>query len=116
MFFIVNIQLNHHVDRFLQNLEKEKSLDYIKILSDLNIVLQTNVQDCLKAKVLRKIKGYRGNILEIRTSTREREYRLLGAITGQTFYIVHIFIKKEQKTRKKDIELTIKRLKQERII
>jgi len=116
MFFVTKIQVNHYADKFLQNLKKRKPLDYTSILKDLDIVLKTSIEDCFKAKLLRQIKGYQEDIVEIRTSTKEREYRLLGTIIEKTFYIVHIFIKKEQKTRKKDIELTIKRLKEDNII
>lgn len=116
MPFVTKIQVNYYVDKFLQNLKKRKPLDYTSILKDLDIVLKTSIEDCFKAKLLRQIKGYQENIIEIRTSTKEREYRLLGTIIKKTFYIVHIFIKKEQKTRKKEIELTIKRLKEDNII
>ena len=110
------IKVNEYVNSFLKDLEKDRHLDYTSILKDMDIVINVDLIQSINSRLVKQIKESKVKIFEIRTSTKDREYRLLGTIKADTFYIVHIFVKKEQKTKRKDIEITIKRLEKENLI
>ena len=59
-----------------------------------------------------RVDHLRGPVWEIRTSLGNRIARTLFAVEGRTVILLHGFIKKTQQTRKDDIDLAEKRLKE----
>ena len=59
-----------------------------------------------------RVDHLRGSVWEIRTSLGSRIARTLFAVEGRTVILLHGFIKKTQQTRKHDIDLAEKRLKE----
>ncbi len=59
-----------------------------------------------------RVDHLRGSVWEVRTSLGNRIARTLFAVEGRTMILLHGFIKKTQQTRKDDIDLAEKRLKE----
>ncbi len=110
------IKICEYVDDFLSLVELQEPLHFEKIIDEIKMVHEYGMCFALKKGLVKRIRGHREPIYEFRVSTYSLEYRFLGTIHDADLYIVHGFVKKEQKTRKKDIDLAKKRLKKVNMI
>lgn len=98
---------NKHVEKFLK---KISNVDVINVNRTFKAVEDLGIEHHLKTQDIKKIRGIKEDIYEIKVSARI-EYRFLGYINKNIFTILHVFIKKTQKDIKKEIDLAIKRFK-----
>ncbi|GLI52775.1 type II toxin-antitoxin system RelE/ParE family toxin [Thermodesulfovibrio yellowstonii] len=97
----IEIVLHEKVEEFIFNLqERDKS----KILQILSVIEERNFE--VPSEWLKKVKE---NLWELRI----RNFRFLYSIEGHTIKIWHGFAKKTMKIPKREIELALKRMKQE---
>lgn len=90
----------------------EKVKIVIRSLSDKESVSILSVVDLFIDYGFNLPSTYLKKLTKIIWEFRAGRYRLLFGIIGATGIVTNIFIKKTQKTSKKEIELAIKRLKQ----
>ncbi len=110
------VKIGEHVDKFLSFVELKEPVHFEKIMDDIKIVHENGVWFAFNRGLVKRIRGHKETIYEFRVSTYSLEYRFLGTVFFNDLYLVHAFIKKEQKTRKKEIDLAKKRLKEENLI
>lgn len=98
-----NIQLNRHIQDFIlsQDIQSQAEImQSIKLLSEYGLALG-----------IPHVKPLDNKIYELRVKTKDKGYRLLYfAYINKTFVFTHGFIKKTQKTPRKNIDLAIKRM------
>ncbi len=106
------------IDKFLKKIEKENPLHFESILKDMDIVEKVGIKKSIQAETIKKVKGEKEKIYELRISVNKpnTEYRLMGTIRKNELCLVHGHKKKEQKTRKEHINMTKKRLKKLKLI
>lgn len=102
---------NAPIEKFLKNLADTKHA--IQILDDIEILQEFELNQLLKSGDVEKIKGIKKDIWELRTRCKGNIiYRTLFEIIGDKIRVLHIFNKKEQKIKKKEIDIAISRSKQ----
>ncbi len=101
---------NSPVSDFLQELTDLKA--HKKILRDFEEKIEKYPFGMLlQAEVLKKMKGYeKYKLYEYKLLYNKTQYRILCSIHGSTCYLVHAFIKKEQKTRNKHLQTAVSRI------
>lgn len=101
---------NNPILKFLKKLPIQKHA--IQILDDIELLQEFSLAQLLRSGDIKKIKGINEEIWELRTHCRGNViYRTLFTILKDKICVLHIFIKKEQKIKKQEIEIAISRLK-----
>jgi phage-related protein len=96
----------------LKFLRKISDKNHVKqILYDIELLARTDIGQLIKTQDVKKIKGIKYDIWELRSSCVNKIYRTLFEITTNIIYILHIFNKKDEKTRPQEINIAISRLK-----
>lgn len=93
-----------YVADFISGLDDEIANKILDKLSDWG---QLSQPELARAQHIKKIEG---DLWEARVSIKKIQYRFLGYIVGQTFFMVHYIVKKYQKLKRKDINEAIKRI------
>lgn len=97
------IELNKYTQDFILSQDNDSQAEIIKsldLLSEYGLTLG-----------IPHIKPLQNKIYELRVKTKDKGYRLLYfAYVNKKFIFTHGFVKKTQKTPKKDIDLAIKRM------
>ncbi len=105
-----------YVDKFIKEIEKENRVHKEKIEDTFDIIARVGIDKAMRSGDIKKIRGRKEPVYELRISTMELEYRFMGARQEDSLYFVHAFIKKTRKTDKREIDKTIKRLKKYKLI
>jgi phage-related protein len=98
------------VSDFLENIKDVKA--HTKILKDLEKIEDYPIGMLLKAGFLKKMPGYeKYKLYEYALLYNKIQYRILCCLPGnEMIYLVHAFIKKEQKTRLSHLQTAISRI------
>lgn len=94
--------------KFLKSLPKDHK---IQILADIDLLEEVDLSQLIKSGDVEKIKGIPYNIWELKTRCPQKIYRSLFEVNLDSIHIVNIFNKKDQRTRKQEINKAISRLK-----
>ena len=93
------------VEDWILNLENEAKA---KVLRNIQLLKELNIN--LKAPFVKPLKN---KLYELRTKDSKGIYRIIYfAYKNQTFYLLNGFVKKDQKTPNKEIELAQSRMKE----
>jgi hypothetical protein len=111
MQYKAEIKVYENANKFIEKVKVTNPLHYEKINNDIETVCIVGILSATRAEDVKPIKGHREAMFELVVSTDTIEYRFTGTIIEDTFHLVHAFVKKEQKTRPKEIEITKQRLK-----
>jgi phage-related protein len=83
-----------------------------KMLYQLERLESVDPPSLMRAGILTKITNSNPSIYELKISYNKKEHRIFGGFVDSCFWLVHAFLKKEQKTRESDIRLAEQRLKE----
>lgn len=96
----------------LKFLKKISDKGHVKqILYDIELLGKVDIGALMKTQDVKKIKGINYDIWELRSSFVNKIYRTLFEISINIIHILHIFNKKDNKTRPQEINIAISRLK-----
>lgn len=96
----------------LKFLRKISDKNHVKqILSDIELLVKIDMGQLIKTQDVKKIKGVEYDVWELRSSCVNKIYRTLFEKTTNIIHILHIFNKKDEKTRPQEINIAISRLK-----
>lgn len=92
-----------YVQGFIQGLKDEKAKP--KITEKIKLLRDWDYQRLFLSQDVKKIKGSGRKLHEFIISIRKVEYRIMFIIRNSTCYLLSGFIKKDQRTRLKEIRL-----------
>ncbi len=95
------------VKEFIESIKDPKAS--AKIIRVLDLFEEKGLDFMLKSKFIDKFNEK--DLYEIRIEFNKIQYRIIGAFKESKFYLLHGFIKKSQKTSKKDLKCAKERSK-----
>lgn len=98
------------IEKYLSSLSNGRHVR--QILDDIELLAKINLAQLQKTGDVKKIKGVKGDIWELKTSCKDNIiYRTLFEAGFNKIHILHVFNKKDQKIKMKEINKAISRLK-----